>query len=383
MSRRLAFIGAMGSGKSSLARRYTAEFGGTVFDTDREFVKRYGSIPDFFARRGEAEFRRIEQKLLTEAAESDCSVISTGGGAVYSKSGMAAVRKHCDIVYLTAPVEVLKARIQRSDRPLKNDIERVVKERAPLYEKYADYTIDSSFDSLKELKKALEKPRKNRYDIVLVDSDDTLLDFNASCAQAVKNALKSLGVKFDPQKAVDIYRPLTEHYWKLHESGEISRQQLFLLRERDFAKSLGTEFKEGEFNKEYRRYLRQTKFVRYGAQEFLTSLDKRGVKSYIITNADSYCASERLKPVIEYTNGAFISEEIGYSKPDARFFDAVYKSIGCPDKNRVIVFGDGETSDIKGAVGYGLDCCLYAPNGYTATAADYCVRDYNEFLEVL
>lgn len=383
MKKRLAFIGAMGSGKSSLARRYTAEFGGTVFDTDREFVKRYGSISVFFARRGEAEFRRIETNLLIEAARSDCTVISTGGGAVYSEKGMAALRKNCDIVYLTAPIDVLKARIKNSDRPLKNDLERVLKERAPLYEKYADYTVDSSLDSLVSLKAALKNPRKNRYDIVLTDSDDTILDFTAACARVVSEALKSLGVKCDFDKAAEEFRILTDKYWRMHEKGEITRERLFAMREREFSERVGARFSEGEFNGEYRRFLRETKFVRFGATDFLASLKSRGVKVYIITNADSYCADERLKPVIGYTNGAFVSEEIGFSKPDSRFFDAVFDKLGCPDKNRVIVFGDGEGSDISGAVSYGLDCCLYAPNGYRSTAATYAVKDYDGFLELI
>ncbi len=86
--RRLALIGPMGSGKSSLARRYTAKYGGTVFDTDAEFTRRNGDIPAFFARNGEEEFRKAEQRLLVEAAQSDASVISTGGGAALCRKGM-------------------------------------------------------------------------------------------------------------------------------------------------------------------------------------------------------------------------------------------------------------------------------------------------------
>ena len=47
------------------------------------------------------------------------------------------------------------------------------------------------------------------------------------------------------------------------------------------------------------------------------------------------------------------------------------------------MFGDGETSDIAGGVSFGLDTCLYDPIGGRETAADYRVREYSEFLDIL
>ncbi len=383
LKRKLALIGPMGSGKSNLCRRLTQKFGFVSVDTDLEFTRKFGAIHDFFKTRGEAEFRKIECEIMKAAAESDAQIIATGGGAVLNKAGMNALRRRCDIVYLTAPIEVIKARIEKSDRPLKNDIERIVAERAPLYEKYADYIVDSSVDSFTMLEKQLALPRRVRYDTVLVDSDDTLLDFAAASAYAVNKALVSLGVNFDVEKAMKLFRPIVREVWEKFERGEVTREQLFVLRERKFADALGVTFAEGEFNTEYRKNLRETRFVRDGAIEFLKSLKARGVAVYIITNADVYCASERLKPVMPYADGAFISEAIGFSKPDARYFDAVFSRLGNVDKSRTVVFGDSESSDIAGGVGYGLDTVLYAPNGGDSLIADYTVASYAEFMSLL
>ena len=383
LRRKIALIGPMGSGKSNLCRRLTQRFGFTTLDTDKEFVHRYGPIPEFFAEHGEAEFRKIECEIMEWAAQSDAQIIATGGGAVLNKRGMNALRRTCDIVYLTAPIDVLKARIAKSDRPLKNDIERIMNERAPLYEKYADYVVDSTVDSLPELEKCLAHPRRNRYDIALVDSDDTVLDFAAASAYALKKTLKSLGVLVDGDRAVELFRPVVRDVWASLERGEITRDELFIIREKNFASAIGVNFKEGEFNTEYRKNLRETQFVRYGAIEFLQSIKSRGVAVYIITNADMYCASNRLKPVLPYVDGMFVSEEIGYAKPDTRFFDAVNDRLGGIDKARTVVIGDSESSDIRGGVSYGLDTVLYAPGGYTSTAADYVISSYDEFMSVL
>ncbi len=381
-SNRLCFIGCMGSGKSSLARRYTAKYGGEVFDVDKEFAKLYGDISTFFATRGEAEFRRLEEQLMISAARGDYAVVSTGGGAVLSKRGMAALRAVCEVVFLSAPQQVLKARIEKSDRPLKTDLERVLRERMPLYEKYADYTVDSSVDSLSELEKALTFPRSRRYDVVLCDSDNTLLDFTRASAWAVEHTLSELGVKCDPERAVALYRPIVKDVWEKLERGEISRNQLFDLREDAFAAALGTHFERGAFNGLYRAYLRETRFVKDGAIEFLQQLKARGVAVYIITNADVYCASQRLKPIVPYVDGAFISEALGVNKPDVGFFEEINKRI-CLDRSRTIVFGDSPTADIKGAVDYGLDSCLFDPSGKLASDADYTAACYDDFLAII
>lgn len=380
---KFAFIGAMGSGKSRLARRFTEKYGGTVFDTDAEFTRRYGAISDFFERRGEAEFRRIEQELMKEAAHSGADILSLGGGAVLNKKGMYAVRAAYDVVYLHAPVDVLYSRIRSTDRPLKNKLEETLRDRKPLYEKYADYSVSSAVDSLVEFEKAIKSPRRNRYDIVLCDSDDTLLDFLSASAHSVVETVRTLGLKVDEDEAVRVYRKTNCGVWKMLERGEIDRDGLFELRARKFGDALGVDVDPVRFNDVYCAAMGETRFVLDGATEFLQNLKARGIPTYIITNSFTMFAKHRLKPLLPYVDGSFVSEEVGYYKPDERFFDAVLAALGCPDRSRVVIFGDGETSDIAGGVRSGIDCCLYDRSGEKETAADYSVKTYDEFLRLI
>ena len=59
----------------------------------------------------------------------------------------------------------------------------------------------------------------------------------------------------------------------------------------------------------------------------------------------------------------FVSEEIGVQKPDPRYFDAVFASLGQPVKEEVLLIGDSLTSDCDGAAAYGLDVCFFNPKG--------------------
>ncbi|MDE7463940.1 MAG: HAD-IA family hydrolase [Clostridiales bacterium] len=381
--KKLIFIGPMGSGKSSLARRAAAKYGGKVFDTDREFVRRYGAINDFFAGKGEAEFRRLEEELLIEAAKSDAAYVATGGGAVLSKRGMNAFRMSGDIAYLTAPMVVLEARIMRSDRPLKNKLVDVMKARAPLYEKYADYSIDSSVDSLSMLEAAVKHKRGNRYDIVLCDSDDTLLDFQKARSYSIRATVEKLRLPCSEEAADAAYKSVVCKVWKRLERGEITKSELETERFRMLGEMLGISLDIDAFNRVYIDEMRGTRFVRDGAIEFLNALRERGMRTYIITNSFINMAEKRLEPLRPYVDGEFVSEAVGYYKPDKKYFDAVLGEIGVTDKSRVIVFGDSETSDIAGGVNSGIDTCLYAPKAAETTAADYCVDSYTAFLNML
>ncbi len=381
--RKLALIGAMGSGKSRLARRYTERYGGTVFDTDAEFTRRYGAISDFFSNVGEVEFRRIEQELMIEAARSGTDIISLGGGAVLNKKGMCAIRASYDIVYLYAPAETLYARIRSTDRPLKNRLDETLRDRKPLYEKNADYSVDSTVDSLSELEKVIVSPRRKRYDIVLCDSDDTLLDFRSASAHSIAETVRALGLNVDEDEAVRVYAEANNGVWKMLERGELDRDGLFKLRAERFGAAFGLRIDPQSFNDAYCAAMGGTMFVSDGATEFLQKIKARGLSAYIITNSFTMFAKNRLKPLLPYVDGSFVSEEVGYYKPDARYFEAVLSALGNPDRSRVIIFGDGETSDIAGGVSCGIDCCLYDRSGAKETAAEYSVKTYDEFLRLL
>lgn len=375
--KKLAFIGPPGSGKSTLARAYAEKHGVKHVDTDDMFCARYGDIEAFFMAHGEEEFRKIEGELIVSAAESDAQVIACGGGSVLNRRGMNALRACADIVCLTAQKDVLVGRNKNSNRPLKCDIEKILTERAPLYARYADYTVDTStFCALDRIEEALETPRGNRFDVILCDADETVLDFKRAMRYSVVRALRALGVKKDDDAIVSTYAEITNEVWGRLERGEISRarlnaQRFVMLRDR-----LKDNFDPQKANELYVTNMRSTRYTIDGATDFLHDVRGRGIKVYIITNSFTRIAEQRLKALDGFIDGAFISETVGFDKPDACFFDAVLERIGIVDRERVLVFGDGENSDIAGGINSGLTTCLFDPSGAKTTAADFSVRSY-------
>ncbi len=143
----MILIGMPGSGKSTvgviLAKLISFDF----IDTDILIQKSKGRpLQKIVDREGPMVLRQIEAGVLLDL-KCTRSVISTGGSAVYSEAAMAHLKTLGTIVYLKVDLDVLASRIHDfftrglARRPGQS-LSDLFAERAPLYAKHADMTID-------------------------------------------------------------------------------------------------------------------------------------------------------------------------------------------------------------------------------------------------
>jgi shikimate kinase len=144
-------VGPMGSGKSAVGRRLAGRLGLDFVDSDEEIQSRTGvDIPYIFEREGEAGFRQREREVLDELTRRSGVLIATGGGAILDADTRERLKARGRVVYLRTSVGQQLARTRRGDqRPLLNNadprgtLERLMRQRAPLYEESADLTVDT------------------------------------------------------------------------------------------------------------------------------------------------------------------------------------------------------------------------------------------------
>jgi shikimate kinase len=130
----LFLIGMMGTGKTTIGEVLARRMGYYFFDTDA-LIERVSqrTIPDIFATEGEAGFREIESKILAEISAYTKSVIATGGGIVTKQLNWSYLHHGC-IVWLDAPLELIRKRIAKDEnRPLRANLEELIERRKPLY----------------------------------------------------------------------------------------------------------------------------------------------------------------------------------------------------------------------------------------------------------
>jgi shikimate kinase len=170
----IALIGARGSGKSSVGPVLADLVGGGYVDTDETVERRAGkSVAEIFATEGEAGFRRHEREAVAEVVASPPAVLGLGGGAVLDERNVDAVRRVATVIWLTAPPDVLWQRISsdpfttEARPPLtgftgRGEVEHLLAQRAPLYERAADFSVDTVGATPPEVAEAIHTRIKER-----------------------------------------------------------------------------------------------------------------------------------------------------------------------------------------------------------------------------
>jgi len=101
---RIALVGFMGSGKSTVGRDLAARLGYAFVDSDEAIRDRTGRTPaEIFRADGEPAFRAIEAEVLSRLIRVERQVLATGGGAFIAApiaeallAGSRVVHLHCD-----------------------------------------------------------------------------------------------------------------------------------------------------------------------------------------------------------------------------------------------------------------------------------------------
>lgn len=141
----IVLIGMPSSGKTTVGRILAEKCGKQLADTDEYIVRRIGMpISDFFAKHGEAEFRKIEKETVAELSATGGRIIATGGGAVLNAENVRALKQNGVLVFLDRRPENL---IATDDRPLasrRSALEKLYAERYDIYCAAAELHIDAN-----------------------------------------------------------------------------------------------------------------------------------------------------------------------------------------------------------------------------------------------
>ena len=165
----IILIGFMGVGKSQVGHKLAQELKMHFVDTDDLIEKAEEmNIPEIFEKKGEPHFRDIETKTLGTLQDYDNFVISTGGGIILRDENVKMLKQLGPLVLLWSDPDTIYERVkQESHRPLieadkKKNISEILRQRTPIYNKAADFTVDTSFLSIDNAVEEILKYVKNK-----------------------------------------------------------------------------------------------------------------------------------------------------------------------------------------------------------------------------
>ena len=221
---------------------------------------------------------------------------------------------------------------------------------------------------------------------IFLDLDDTILDFHMAESVALRKTLTHFGLT--PTDAmVARYSEINDAQWKLLEIGELTRDEVKLRRFALFFAEYGVKVEPQDARIYYENSLGVGHYFMSGAEAMLRSFSPQD-RLYIVSNGTTAVQNGRIESagIAPLFRRIFLSEEIGYVKPQKEFFEHCFAEIPDFDRSEAIILGDSLTSDILGGIRAEIRTCWYNPKGADVRAdikPDFEITSLDEFLPLI
>lgn len=225
---------------------------------------------------------------------------------------------------------------------------------------------------------------------ILWDIDNTILDFEDAEKAAMNLGFEKYGIRIDDDQALVHYNMINDKLWKRLELGELSRNEVLEGRFREFFDLYKIAYDHdliSNFNIDYQKELGNQIFFSPNAEQTLKSLSK-DYQLIAVTNGTKLAQTGKLKNsgLDKVFDKVFISEDVGYDKPNKEFFDIVFNDVGSTNSDEYIIIGDSLTSDIRGGNNAGIKTIWYNPyekENNLDVKVDFNIRNLSEVIEIL
>ena len=213
-----------------------------------------------------------------------------------------------------------------------------------------------------------------KYETIIFDLDDTLIDNHESIKYAFKKVLEVLNISYC-ESLLDKWKSHDTLYWHSWETGNLIvpdyitklEDKITYLRATRFIRffsMLSLSFEDAVFlNEIYCNNLGVNIKEINGASDLLNILYNK-YEIVIATNGPRDAAISKIEKanINNYISLLVSSGEVGYSKPNKEFFDYMIDNVINKDKTKMLLVGDSLSTDILGGMNNNIDTCFYNPN---------------------
>lgn len=221
---------------------------------------------------------------------------------------------------------------------------------------------------------------------VLIDVDNTLLDFNECAKATIKKQFEKWNFEYT-EETFPVFKEVNDMLWQKIETGEIDKSTLYQIRWKTIFERVGIDADGPAFEQEFRELFSESKQPVSGAYDILEYLSEKYTLC-VASNASYHQQIKRLTnaDMMKYLTHIFNSEQLGFPKPERKFFDACFERLGNIPKNEVIMIGDSLSADIAGGAAYGIKTLWFNYDHIPVTddiKADFIVHSLAEIKKYL
>lgn len=198
---------------------------------------------------------------------------------------------------------------------------------------------------------------------VLLDLDDTILDFKMSERVALTKTLNELSIE-PTEEIIKKYSKYNISQWKRLELGEISREEVKVNRYKLLFDDIKVDASPQKATAIYEENLAHGHYFVDGAKEMLYSI-YNDYNLYVVSNGAEKVQEGRMSTadISHCFKDIFISEVVGFEKPNVEFFNKVFSQIENFNADEAVIIGDSLSSDIKGGKNAKIKTVWFNPNG--------------------
>lgn len=198
-------------------------------------------------------------------------------------------------------------------------------------------------------------------EFLLLDLDDTILDFHKAERLAIAKTFRDFGVE-PTEEVLHRYHLINRSCWERLETGEWTREQVLVNRFALLFGELEVAVDATACARAYEKNLSIGHYFLPGAKEAVETLSKK-YRLFLVSNGTASVQKGRMTSanLYPYFEKVFVSQELGHNKPAREFFDKAFAQIPDFDPKKAIIVGDSLTSDILGGINAGIATCWVNP----------------------
>jgi len=210
------------------------------------------------------------------------------------------------------------------------------------------------------------------YKAIFIDIDDTLLDYIPCCREAFDAAMSAIGSSSPDGLAAQrfcgsqdelfaIFFAISGRLFSEAKHGLHTVAEVMELYPQEFIDTIGYPSSAVEpFKQAFRVAWGQTHTLVPEAEQMLQVLRDRGYRLFAASNSFGHLQRSRLERagILHYFEDTYISMDIGYDKPDIRFYQEALRRASL-QPHEVLMIGDSMTTDVLGAQAAGIDALFF------------------------
>jgi len=209
---------------------------------------------------------------------------------------------------------------------------------------------------------------------LLLDLDDTILDFRKAERIAIAKTFRQFGIE-PTEEVLHRYHLINKACWERLERKEWTREQVLVNRFEMLFSELGMQADASLCARTYEANLSVGHYFLPGAEAAVDALSKK-YRLFLVSNGTASVQKGRMTSanLYRFFEKVFVSQELGCNKPAKEYFEKAFTQIPDFVPEKAIIVGDSLTSDILGGINAGIKTCWVNPNHMPANPeipADY------------